>query len=74
MTKKLSEVAPHYPLSVSIHRVRSKSVVGPASGRRAGAIALSDLARVVHTHAVTQDTIDLPLMAYNPERGSSHEP
>jgi hypothetical protein len=57
------------PLSGYIHHVGSKSVVDPASGRRAGAIAPSDLTRVVHTHEVTQDTIDLPLMDYALERG-----
>jgi hypothetical protein len=51
--KAYPEVTPHCPLSSFIHHVRSKSVVVPASGRRGGAIALSDLARVVHTDVVT---------------------
>jgi hypothetical protein len=46
--KAYPEVTPHCPLSGSICRVESKSVVGPTSGRRAGAIAPSDLTRVVH--------------------------
>jgi hypothetical protein len=61
--KGYPEFAAHYPLSSSIRRVMSKSVVGPASGRRGGFIALSDLTRVVHTDEVIQDTVDLPLMA-----------
>jgi hypothetical protein len=51
--KAFVEVAPHYPLSGDICRVRSKSVVIPGSGRRGGAIAPSDLTRVVHTDEVT---------------------
>jgi hypothetical protein len=52
--KKLIQKSLHTtPLSCSIRRVGSKSVVSPTSGRRAGAIAPSDLARVVHTHEVT---------------------
>jgi hypothetical protein len=70
MTEKLTLKSLHTaPLSGSIHRDGSKSVVDPASGKRAGATTLSDLARVVHTHEVTQDTIDLPLMACALERG-----
>jgi hypothetical protein len=67
--KAYPQVAPHCPLNGSIHHVRSKSVVGTASGRRASAIAPSVLTRVVHTHEVTQDTIDLPLMACASECG-----
>jgi hypothetical protein len=67
--KGYPEFAAHCPLSDSIRRVVSKSVVGPASGRRGGAIALSDLARVVHTDEVIQDTVDLPLMACALKRG-----
>jgi hypothetical protein len=67
--KAYPEVAPHCPLEVSICCVGSKSVVGPASGRRVGAIAPTDLARVVYTHKVIQDTIDLPLMVCAPEHG-----
>jgi hypothetical protein len=37
--------------------------MGPTSDRRAGAIALSDLAWIVQTHEITQDTINLPFMA-----------
>jgi hypothetical protein len=51
--KAYQEVPPHCPLSGSIRRVRSKSVVVPASGRSGGAIAPSDLARVVHKDEVT---------------------
>jgi hypothetical protein len=51
--KAYPEVAPHCPLSSSTCRVGSKSVVVPASGRRGGVIAPSDLARVVHTDEVT---------------------
>jgi hypothetical protein len=51
--KTYPEVASHCPLSGSICRIESKSVVSPASGRRGGAIALSDLTRVVHTDEVT---------------------
>jgi hypothetical protein len=51
--KAYPEVAPHCPISGYIRCVRCKSVVVPASGRRGGAIALSDLARVVHTNKVT---------------------
>jgi hypothetical protein len=51
--KAYLDVAPHYPLSGYIRHVGSKSVVVPASGRRGGAIAPSDLARVVHTNEVT---------------------
>jgi hypothetical protein len=51
--KPYLEVAPYYPLSGSIRHVRSKSVVVPASGRRGGAIASSDLTKVVHTDEVT---------------------
>jgi hypothetical protein len=51
--KAYLEVAPHYPLSSSIRHIRSKSIVIPASGRRGGAIAPSDLASVVHTDEVT---------------------
>jgi hypothetical protein len=51
--KAYPEVAPHCPLSGPIRRVRCKSIVIPASGRTDGAIALSDLARVVHTDKVT---------------------
>jgi hypothetical protein len=51
--KDYPKVIPHCPLSGSIHLIASKSVVGPASGRRDGAIALSDLARVVHIDEVT---------------------
>jgi hypothetical protein len=58
--KAYPEVTPHCPLSGSIRCVRSKSVASLASGRRAGAIGLSDLARVVHTHEVIQNSIDLP--------------
>jgi hypothetical protein len=60
--KAYPEVAPCCPLSGSIRRVRSKSVVGPACGRRGGVIAPSDLTRVVHTDKVTEDIIDLPMM------------
>jgi hypothetical protein len=51
--KTYPEVAPHCPLSGPIHHIGCKSVVVPASGRRDGAIALSDLARVVHMDKVT---------------------
>jgi hypothetical protein len=51
--KAYLEVAPHFPLSGFIQRAGSKSIVIPSSGRRGGAIALSDLARVVHTDEVT---------------------
>jgi hypothetical protein len=51
--KAYPEVAPHCPLSGYIHRIGCKSAVIPASGRRGGAIALSDLARVVHMDEVT---------------------
>jgi hypothetical protein len=67
--KTYPKVAPHCPLSGSIRHVESKSIVIPASGRRGGAIALNDLARVVHTDEVTKDTIDLPLMACSPKCG-----
>jgi hypothetical protein len=50
--KAYPKVAPHCPLSGSIRRVESMSVVILASGRRGGAIAPSDLARVVHTDEV----------------------
>jgi hypothetical protein len=53
LKKSYSEAAPHCLVSGSIRHIRSKSIVSPTSGRRAGAIALSDLARVVHTHEVT---------------------
>jgi hypothetical protein len=51
--KAYPEVASHCPLSGYIRRVGSKSIVIPANGRRGGAIAPSDLARVVHTDEVT---------------------
>jgi hypothetical protein len=51
--KAYPEVAPHCPLSGYIHRVGSKSIVILASGRRGGAIALGDLAKVVHMDEVT---------------------
>jgi hypothetical protein len=51
--KAYPEVSPHCPLSGSIRHVMSKSVVGPTCGRRGGAIAPSDLARVVHTDEIT---------------------
>jgi hypothetical protein len=51
--KSYLEVAPHCPLSGSICHIGSKNVVVPACGRRASAIAPSDLTRVVHTHEVT---------------------
>jgi hypothetical protein len=51
--KAYQEVAPHCPLSGSIRRVGSKSVVIPASGRSGGAITPSDLARAVHKDEVT---------------------
>jgi hypothetical protein len=51
--KAYPKVAPHCPLSDSIRRVGSKSVVILASGRRGGAIALNDLAKVVHMDEVT---------------------
>jgi hypothetical protein len=51
--KAYPEVTPHCPLSGYIRRVRSKSLVDPASGRRGGVIAMSGLARVVHTDEVT---------------------
>jgi hypothetical protein len=50
--KAYPEVAPLYPLSGYIRRIGSKSVVVPASGRRGGAIAPSDLTRVVHTKCI----------------------
>jgi hypothetical protein len=53
MAKKLTQKLLHTALSGSIHHVGSKNVVGPTSGRRAGAIAPSDLARVVPTDEVT---------------------
>jgi hypothetical protein len=63
MTKKAyPEVAPHYPLRGFISRVRRKSIISPTGGRRAGAIAPSDLARVVQMHEVTQDNINLSFM------------
>jgi hypothetical protein len=71
--KAYPKVAPHCPFSGSICHVRSKSVVIPASGRRGGAIALSDLATVVHTDEVTQDTIHLPLRVCAINMVSSHE-
>jgi hypothetical protein len=61
--KAYLEVTPHFPLSGSIRRVGSKSVIKPRSGRRDGAIAPSDLAKVVQMHEVTQDTINLPFIA-----------
>jgi hypothetical protein len=51
--KTYPEVAPHCPLSDYISHVGCKSVVVPTSGRRGGAIAPSDLVRVVHTDEVT---------------------
>jgi hypothetical protein len=51
--KPYTEVTPYCPLSSYIHCVRCKSVVVPTSGRRGGAIAPSDLIRVVHTDEVT---------------------
>jgi hypothetical protein len=51
--KAYPEVTPHYPLSGYIRRVGCKSVVVLASGKRGGAIAPSDLARVVLTDEVT---------------------
>jgi hypothetical protein len=67
--KAYSEVAPQYPLSGYIRHVGSKSIVIPASGRRGGAIAPSDLAKVLHMDEVTSDTIDLPLRACALKRG-----
>jgi hypothetical protein len=60
--KTYLEVAPHYPLSGSIHHVRRKSIIGPTGGRRAGSISPSDVVGVVQTHEVTQDNINLPFM------------
>jgi hypothetical protein len=51
--KAYTKVTPYYPLSSYIRCVRCKSVVVPTSGRRGGAIAPSDLVRVVHTDEVT---------------------
>jgi hypothetical protein len=54
MTKKLTQKSLHTaPLRGSIRHVMSKSVVDPASGRRGGAIAPSNLTRVVHIDEVT---------------------
>jgi hypothetical protein len=47
-----------------IGRVGRKSIIHPRGGRRTGVIALSDLVRVVQTHEVPQDSINLPSMAY----------
>jgi hypothetical protein len=60
--KAYPEVAPHYPLRGFISHVRRKSIISPTGGRRAGAIAPSDLARVVQMHEVTQDNINLSFM------------
>jgi hypothetical protein len=51
--KAYPEVAPHYPLSGYIRHIGSKSVVILVSGRRGGAIALSNLTWVVYMDEVT---------------------
>jgi hypothetical protein len=51
--KAYPEVAPHCALSGYICHVGIKSIVVPASGRRGGAIFLSDLNRVVNMDEVT---------------------
>jgi hypothetical protein len=55
--KAYPKVAPHCPLSGSIHYIRSKSIVIPVSGRRGGAIAPNDLSRVVHTDEETKTAL-----------------
>jgi hypothetical protein len=66
--KAYPEVAPHCPLSGFIHCIGRKSVISPRGGRRAGAIAPSDLTGVVQTHEITQDNINLSFMACALER------
>jgi hypothetical protein len=54
MTEKLTQKLLHTaPLSGPICHVGCKSIVIPANGRRDGATAPSDLARLVHTDKVT---------------------